>query len=211
MADKLTFRGPCLLFFVFLTTVLSKTLSSCSVIKAGDEDSQRHKTTEPYNCMQCNIYTLRHQTGRAVIDGMEAGIFRILSPNNFLVNEMVICQRRSKIFFVILGILAGFIQSLRCVYYLLTKCRVSVCIGPRRYTESQLLLRAEAIFSFYRLHKEDPYEHVSVTSRQTSRILEERVSYVVIITRTTMFVASVEKNRITSMIHKGNIFYTRYH
>ena len=48
MADKLTFRGPCLLFFVFLTTLLSKTLSSCSLIKAGDEDSQRHKTTELY-------------------------------------------------------------------------------------------------------------------------------------------------------------------
>ena len=77
-------------FFVFLSILLSKTLSLCTVFNAGDEDSYLHKTTDSYNFMLCNIYTLRQEKGK-FIDGVLAGIFRILSADNFLVKEMVIC------------------------------------------------------------------------------------------------------------------------
>jgi hypothetical protein len=37
--------------FVFLSALLSKTLSLCFVLDAGGEDSHLHKTTDSYNFM----------------------------------------------------------------------------------------------------------------------------------------------------------------
>ena len=78
-------------------TSLFSSVSSCPklsvyVLSLMREKKIRTYTKQQTGTMLCSvIFTLKTAEEETVIDGVVAGIFRILSADNFLVKEMVIC------------------------------------------------------------------------------------------------------------------------